>query len=284
LEPRGTIGEQQRNLIVFALALSLVVVIPVYVMLFSFAWRYREGNKKKVKYSPELAGNRAAETVWWLIPTALITILSVVAWNSSHRLDPYRPLASKARPITVQVVALDWKWLFIYPDEGIATVNQIAFPTNVPVNFYLTSGTVMNSFFIPRLGSQIYTMAGMQTQLHLIADKPGTYDGLSANFSGAGFSGMTFKAIATSESGFQDWINKVKQSSDSLDYAGYKALAKPSENNPVAYYGSIQNNLFMDILHEYSGSQVTKSGAPHAYASSPSSGHPSVRSHQSIGS
>lgn len=147
------------------------------------------------------------------------------------------------------MVSLDWKWLFIYPDQQIATVNQLVFPTHVPIHFNLTSGTVMNSFFIPQLGSQIMTMAGMQTQLYLITDTPVTYDGISSNFSGFGFTGMSFKAIATSEKQFQDWVNNVKKSSKKLDQNTYIELEKPSANNPVEYYSSIQPDLFMLIIN-----------------------------------
>src|SRR5580700_9838221 len=165
LEPKGPVGLQERNLLFFGAALSLVVVIPVFTMLFFITWKYREGNTK-AKYSPDFDHSRIAETIWWLIPAVLITILSVVGWNSSHTLDPYRPLSSKTPQMTIQVVALDWKWLFIYPQQHIATVNMVQFPKNTPINFEITSDSVMNSFWIPQLGGQIYSMPGMSTQLH----------------------------------------------------------------------------------------------------------------------
>lgn len=250
LEPRGTIGEQQRNLILFALGLSLIVVIPVYVMLFSFAWRYREGNKKRAKYSPELAGSRLAEAIWWLIPGILITILSVAAWNSSHALDPYRPLNSSAKPLKIQVVALQWKWLFIYPDQHVASVNWFEFPVNTPLNFEVTADAPMNSFWIPQLGGQIYAMPGMSTQLHLAADKVGDYHGSSANISGDGFARMTFTARADSQAAFGAWVKRAGHSPERLNWAAYQALAKPGIS-PVVYYSSPQTDLYDLIVMKY---------------------------------
>ena len=161
LEPRGTIAAHEKHLMLITVLLAGIVVLPVFGMLFAFAWRYREGNARKAKYSPELAGNRAAETVWWLIPSIIILILSVVAWNSSHALDPYEPIASNVKPLNVEVVAMDWKWLFIYPDQRVASVNSLEIPVNTPVNFTITADAPMNSFWIPQLGGQIYAMPGM---------------------------------------------------------------------------------------------------------------------------
>jgi cytochrome o ubiquinol oxidase subunit 2 len=189
----------------------------------------------------------------WGIPCVIIAILAWITWTSTHKLDPYRPLASKVKPVTIQAVSLDWKWLFIYPDYGVASVNQIAFPVDVPVKFEITSGTVMNAFFIPRLGSQVYAMAGMQTQLHLIAREQGSYEGLSSNYSGAGFSDMHFKAIATSEQGFRDWIGKARAVPATLDASAYQSLLKPSERVPVSYYGSVAPGMFAHILQPGAG-------------------------------
>jgi len=184
--------------------------------------------------------------------------LGYLTWVSSHHLDPYRPLDSDVKPITIQVVALDWKWLFIYPEQGIATVNKIVFPANTPVNFQITSDSVMNSFFIPALGGQIYAMAGMQTKLHLIANENGEFDGISANYSGAGFTGMKFKAVATSQADFNAWVSEVKSAPKQLDSAEYEALAKPSEKNPVELYSSYKPNLFQVILDKYEGMAPNK--------------------------
>lgn len=248
LDPKGPIGVQERSIIITATVLMLVVVVPVIALIFIFAWRYRASNEK-ADYQPNWSHSNRIEAVVWLIPCIIIAALGVIAWRSSHTLDPYRPLDSKVKPIRIDAVALDWKWLFIYPDQKVATVNQVAFPANVPVEFHITSATVMNAFFIPQLGSQIYAMARMQTQLHLMASDPGTYQGLSSNYSGDGFSGMTFKAIALpSQQGFDAWVAKVKASRETLGAAAYQQLAKPSENNPVEYYSQVRPDLFADIV------------------------------------
>jgi cytochrome o ubiquinol oxidase subunit 2 len=252
LSPKGDIGVHERSLIFTAMGLMLVVVVPVIVLTLWFAWRYRASNTKAT-YAPKWAHSNAIEAVMWGIPCVIIAILAWITWTSTHKLDPYRPLASKVKPVTIQAVSLDWKWLFIYPDYGVASVNQIAFPVDVPVKFEITSGTVMNAFFIPRLGSQVYAMAGMQTQLHLIAREQGSYEGLSSNYSGAGFSDMHFKAIATSAQGFKDWIGKARAVPATLDANAYQSLLKPSERVPVSYYGSVAPGMFAHILQPGAG-------------------------------
>ncbi len=248
LDPKGPIGLEERSIIITATVLMLIVVVPVIALILIFAWRYRASNLK-AEYRPNWSHSNRIEAVVWLIPCIIIATLGVITWRSSHSLDPYRPLDSKVKPIRIEAVALDWKWLFIYPDQQVATVNEVAFPANVPVEFNITSATVMNAFFIPQLGSQIYAMAGMQTQLHLLASEAGTYQGLSSNYSGDGFSGMTFKAIAApSRQAFDAWLAKVQASRQSPGDAAYAQLAKPSENNPVAYYSRVQPNLFADIV------------------------------------
>lgn len=252
LAPRGVVAAKERTLILFALGLAAVVVVPVFTLLLSFAWRYREGNEKsRASYKPELSGNRAAETVWWLIPGILILILSIVTWNSSHDLDPYKPLVSDVQPMTIQVVAEDWKWLFIYPEEHIATVNYVMLPVNVPVNFVITSDTVMNSFWIPQLGGQIYAMPGMSTQLHLMASSDGDFNGSSANISGSGFAAMHFIAHADSAGVFNDWVQTVRQSPLDLSAEAYQQLAKPGENAKPVYFSSVDNGLYATILGKY---------------------------------
>lgn len=246
LHPQGYIGSSERSLIIIAALLMLIVVLPAIFMTIIFAWRYRESNKK-AKYSPDWQSSRKLEIIIWIVPSIIITILSVIVWIDTHKLDPYRPLKSTNTPLVIQVISLNWKWLFIYPQQQIATVNKIVFPVNVPIHFYLTSDSLMNSFFIPQLGSQIMTMPGMQTQLFLLADTPGTYSGISANFSGFGFTGMTFNAIATSAQQFQDWVSSVQQLSKKLDQDSYRDLARPSVNNPVDYFSSVPPNLFMSV-------------------------------------
>lgn len=252
LNPVGQIGIEERNLIITATLLMLLVVVPVIAMTFIFAWKYRASNKDAT-YAPKWSHSTKIEVVIWTVPILIILALGVLTYKSTHALDPYRPLESDVKPLTIEVVAMDWKWLFIYPEQGIATVNKIVFPANTPINFRITSDTVMNSFFIPGLGGQIYAMAGMTTKLHLIANHNAELDGISANYSGAGFTGMKFKAIATSQAEFDAWVNEVKASPKQLDQAEYAALSKPSQNNPVALYSSYAPNLFQTIIDKYEG-------------------------------
>ncbi|MDI7773912.1 ubiquinol oxidase subunit II [Asticcacaulis sp. EMRT-3] len=250
MDPQGPIGAQEKDIILLATGLMLIVVIPVILMTIGFAWKYRESNRKAV-YAPDWEHSTRIEAVVWAIPCLIILALATVTWISTHQLDPYKPLttANKAKPVEVQVVSLDWKWLFIYPQYGVASVNQLALPVGTPVHFDLTSATVMNSFFIPQLGSQIYTMTGMQTQLSLIADHPGAYDGMSANYSGIGFAGMKFKALAMQPADFDAWMARAK-THPLLDSASYAALAAPSEKVAVAYYGSVDPHLYHNILNK----------------------------------
>lgn len=249
LDPAGIVAEKERNLLYLGLGLSAIVVVPVFVLLFTFAWKYREGNQR-AKYSPELSGNRAAETVWWLIPSAIILSLSIVAWNSSYALDPYKPLSSQ-KPLNVQVVALDWKWLFIYPEQQIASVNRLELPVGTPVSFSITSDSVMNSFWIPNLGSQIYAMPGMSTQLNLEASKAGSYPGSSANISGKGFADMAFTAHAVSQRDFNAWLQSAKHSSHHLSSGAYSTLAQPGTTVPTTYYAGVQHELYNGIVAKY---------------------------------
>ncbi|ARP96746.1 ubiquinol oxidase subunit II [Bordetella genomosp. 13] len=248
LDPKGDIGMQEKTLLLTATGLMLLVVVPVIIMTLWFAWKYRSTNTKAT-YSPNWSHSTPIEIVVWTVPCIIVAILAVMTWKSSHALDPYRPIESDRKPINIEVVSLDWKWLFIYPDYNIATVNEIAFPVDAPLNFRITSGTVMNSFFIPQLGSQIYSMAGMTTKLHLIAREPGTYAGISANYSGGGFSGMRFKAIATSEQGFDEWIQKARADGSALTQESYATLFKPSQHTPVTYYSSAPAGMFDFILN-----------------------------------
>ena len=252
LDPVGQVGIEERNLIITATLLMLLVVVPVILMTLIFAWKYRASNKNAT-YAPKWSHSTKIEVVIWTVPILIIIALGVITYKSTHALDPYRPLESDVKPVTIEVVALDWKWVFIYPEQGIATVNKIVFPANTPVNFRITSDSVMNSFFIPGLGGQIYAMAGMTTKLHLIANKNAEMDGISANYSGAGFTGMKFKAIATSEEDFNAWVAEVKASPKQLDNAEYAALEKPSENNPVELYSTVTPNLFQLIIDKYEG-------------------------------
>ncbi|WP_168394923.1 cytochrome o ubiquinol oxidase subunit II [Erwinia amylovora] len=252
LNPKGQIALEQRSLILTAFGLMMIVVIPAVLMAVVFAWKYRASNTN-AKYSPNWSHSNKVEAVVWTVPILIIVFLGILTWKSTHDLEPSKPLASDAKPVEIEVVSLDWKWLFIYPEQGIATVNQIAFPANRPVSFKITSNSVMNSFFIPTLGSQIYAMAGMQTKLHLIANEAGTFDGISSSFSGSGFSGMKFKAIATpDEATFDQWVAKAKQSPDTLmTMDDFTKLAAPSENHPVEFFSSVKPELFKDIIGQF---------------------------------
>jgi cytochrome o ubiquinol oxidase subunit 2 len=250
LNPKGPVARKEFDLFITGLLLSLIVVVPVFTLLFTFAWKYRESNTK-AKYSPDLDHSRIAETIWWVVPSILILIISILTWNSSHQLDPYRKLASTKPQMTIQVVALDWKWLFIYPDQRIATVNFVQFPNNTPVNFEITADAPMNSFWIPQLGGQIYAMPGMATDLHLMATQNGIFNGSSANISGTGFAGMAFKAKSSSQADFGSWVKSVKSSRSHLSMDTYSKLAEPSQYNPVTYYSSAPSDLYDKVIMKY---------------------------------
>lgn len=260
LDPKGEVAGKQRDLIIFGTVLSLVIVIPVFAMTFLIAWRYREGNKK-AKYQPDWDHSRLFESLWWGVPLLLIIILSVVTWKSSHELDPFKPLQSSKEPVRIQVVALRWKWLFIYPDQKIATINYVQFPQDTPVNFEITSDAPMNSFWIPSLGGQIYAMSGMVTKLHLIADEAGEYRGSSANISGEGFSGMKFTAEATPDAAFDNWVKDSQKNIARLDIDKYSELARPSENNKPEQFVLADLNLFDYITHQFSINPDKESGS-----------------------
>ena len=250
LNPMGEVASQEKNLIITAVCLMLIVIIPAIVMTLIFAYKYRASNKKS-KYQPNWEHNTALEVVWWTIPCVIIAFLATITWITTHKLDPYRKLDSTAKPIEIQVVALDWKWLFIYPEQNIATINFIQFPINVPVNFSITADAPMNSFAIPQLGGQIYAMQGMTTKLHLISENLGEFNGFSSNYSGEGFSGMKFVAKATSQDEFNAWVSSTKKLQNNLDMAQYNKIIAPSKNNKVEYFSAVQPNLFGDILGKF---------------------------------
>jgi len=255
LDPKGSVGAAEKSLILTATGAMLLVVVPVIILTLAFAWHYRASNRKAT-YAPKWAFSLPIEIVVWTVPALIILFLGILTWKTSHELDPYRPLDSKVKPINVEVVALDWKWLFIYPDLGIATVNQLAMPVGTPVNFRITSDAVMNSFFIPQLGSQIYAMAGMQTRLHLIADEAGDYAGISSNYSGKGYSDMKFRALAMSDADFDAWVARAREASQRLSMDEYATVARPSAKNPVQYFSSVDPNLFRNIVAKYNNGIV----------------------------
>ncbi|MGC1177035.1 MAG: ubiquinol oxidase subunit II [Candidatus Saccharimonadales bacterium] len=250
LNPMGEVAAKERNLLIFTVLLGLLVVVPVFIMTFTIAWKYREGNTK-ANYKPDWDHNLAAETLWWGIPSTIIVLLSVITWNSSHALDPHKPLSAAAPPMTIQVVALNWKWLFIYPRQGVASVNEVHLPVNQPVTFEITADAPMNSFWIPQLGGQIYAMPGMSTRLNLMATKAGAYKGSSANLSGKGFAGMKFTAIASSQTDLKLWLASAQRSSSALDAAAYHRLAQPSENNKPTLYSSAESALYDRVVMKY---------------------------------
>lgn len=250
LNPKGLIALKEKRLIVTSTLLMLIVVIPVFILMFFFMWKYKASNTK-AKYSPDWGDSWLAEAIWWGVPFIIIFILSVMTWESSHELDPFKPLDMKEKPVRIQVVALQWKWLFIYPEEGIATVNFVQFPERTPINFEITADAPMNSFWIPQLGSQIYAMPGMKTKLHLIADEVGSYRGSSANLSGKGFAGMQFIAKSSSAADFAQWVESVKHASPPLNREEYDKLALPSENNPETSYLLQDENLYDQIVMKF---------------------------------
>ena len=256
LDPKGPIAADEKQLILTAFALMLIVVIPVIVMTFAFAWKYRASNTAAT-YAPKWDYSHQVEAVVWLVPAVIVLILSTLVWRSTHALTPEKPLVSAVKPLTVQVVAMNWKWLFIYPEQGVASVNELVIPVGTPVQFLITSDSVMNSFFIPRLGGQIYAMAGMQTELNLQADEPGTYRGLDTQFSGTGFSGMHFETQATPVAAFEQWVKNTRKSRLVLDDTRLKQLEVPSEDVTPTRFSRVTPQLFESILQKY---------APHAGA------------------
>lgn len=251
LNPMGEVAMKQKNLLVFTTLLSLVVILPVFAMLIIFSVRYNASSKKKAAYKPNWEGNKAIEAVMWGIPCVIILVLSVITWQSTHDLDPYKKLDSDVKPLNVQVVALQWKWLFIYPDQQVASVNLLQIPKDTPVNFTITADAPMNSFWIPSLGGQVYAMSGMSTQLSLIANKTGDFKGSSANLSGSGFADMNFTARSSSQVEFDAWVATLKNSKNQLDAVSYKELAKPATVDTPLLYVLTQDGLYDTILMKY---------------------------------
>lgn len=255
LDPKGSVGEQEKHLILIALGVMLLVVVPVIVLTLVFFWRYRESNTAAT-YSPKWSHSTKIEVVVWTIPVIIVIALAVMIWETTHKLDPYRPIepvASDKPPVRVEVVALNWKWLFIYPDYHVATVNRLVLPVDTPVEFKLTAESLMNAFFIPQLGSMVYAMSGMQTKLHLIANETGTYAGMSSAYSGPGFSDMHFKAHVTSRADFDKWVHEAQGSPDTLDAPTYVKLEQPGTGVPVPIYANVMPGLFDAIVGKYMG-------------------------------
>lgn len=257
LNPSGDIAAQQRDLIIVSTVLMLLIIVPVIALTLWFAWRYRQSNAA-ADYAPEWSHSTSLELVIWAAPLAIIIALGAVTWISTHTLDPYRPLdrISEGRkvpegtqPLVIEVVALDWKWLFLYPEQGIATLNEVAAPVDRPIQFRLTASSVMNSFFIPALAGQVYAMPGMQTQLHAVINEAGNFEGISANYSGAGFSGMRFRFHGLSDADFDGWVRKTREGGGELSRAAYLKLEQPSEREPVQRWASVAPGLYDAILN-----------------------------------
>jgi cytochrome o ubiquinol oxidase subunit II len=247
LDPQGIIGIAEKTILIDSVAIMLAIVIPTIAATFAFAWWFRASNTR-ARYLPNFAYSGRIEMIIWSIPLLTIILLGGVGWIGSHDLDPAKPLASTTPPLEVQVVSLDWKWLFIYPDQRVASVNRLVVPAGVPVHFSLTSASVMNAFFIPRLGSMIYTMNGMTTQLNLQADAPGTFRGLSSHYSGDGFADMHFDVQAVPAEEFAAWIEAMRKTGPVLDPASYTALAKQSMNTAPFTFRSADPTLFQQIV------------------------------------
>lgn len=250
LFPKGIIALEERNLLLIIQALMLLVIIPVYIFTFVFSWRYQAQNPKGI-YDPDLVDNKLAEVIWWGVPTVMTLFIAWLMWVQTEALDPYKPIESERKEMVIQAVALQWKWLFIYPDEKIASVNFLQFPKDTPLHFVITADAPMNSLWIPDLGGQIYAMPNMKTELYLMADQTGDFRGSSANISGEGFAGMHFIARASTDEEYQQWVETAKQSSDTLSLESYNQLALPSENNPVALYQLQEQNLFDKIMDKF---------------------------------
>ncbi|OMF70688.1 ubiquinol oxidase subunit II [Paenibacillus peoriae] len=259
-DPKGPIGQAQKELIILSTSMAALLIVPVMILTFFIIWRYRDAPDNKAKYQPHWDDSKKLETVWWAIPIIVICILAVITARYTYLLEPSKPLASTQKPVTIQVTSLDWKWLFMYPEEGIATVNEIHIPKGVPVRFELTADAPMNSFWIPQLGGQIYTMSGMAMKLHLQADHEGTYFGSGANFSGEHFGQMRFDVEVQSDEEYKNWVANIKKQSKPLTKDGYLALAKPGLSQPDEY-SSIPDGLFQDIVSKY---VVDGASNPHA--------------------
>jgi cytochrome o ubiquinol oxidase subunit 2 len=256
LQPAGDLALQQRDVLLISTVLMLLIIVPVMALTVLFAWRYRQSNKD-AEYAPDWHHSTALEVAIWAAPLVIIVALGAVTWMSTHILDPYRPLSRLApgrpvpagvKPLKVEVVALDWKWLFIYPDLGIATVNELAAPVDVPLEFHITSSHQMNSFFIPALAGQIYAMPGMETPLHAVVNKVGVYEGFSANYAGAGFSDMKFSFRGVDQVGFDQWVQGIRARGGVLDRTRYIQLERPSEREPVRTFAAVEQDMFHAAL------------------------------------
>ncbi len=257
LSPAGDVAMQQRDVLLISVGLMLLIVVPVMIATGVFAWRYRAANKDAT-YDPDFDHSTMLELGIWSAPLLIIIFLGALTWSSTHLLDPYRPIdrlkagrpiQAGVKPLEVQVVALDWKWLFIYPELGIATINELAAPVDRPITFRITAASVMNSFYIPALAGQIYAMPGMETKLHAVLNRPGNFEGIAAHYNGAGFSDMKFRMYGMDQSGFDQWVARAKADPRRLDAGLYQRLEKPTEKVPVIRFAAVEAGLFGKIVN-----------------------------------
>ncbi|MEM7317891.1 MAG: ubiquinol oxidase subunit II [Pseudomonadota bacterium] len=257
LDPSGDVASQQADLIIYSTVLMLIIILPVMALTVFFAWKYRESNKKAT-YAPDWDHSTSLEIIIWSVPLAIIICLAGLTYVATHRLDPYEPLRRVSdgqpidpgvEPMVIQVSAMDWKWLFIYPEHGIATVNEVAAVVDRPIRFEITSTTVMNSFFVPALAGQIYAMSGMQSELNAVINEPGVYTGFSANYSGEGFSQMRFKFLGQEQADFDAWVEQVRAQGTELDRETMAQLNQPSIAHPVTYYDAVEDGLWDKIVN-----------------------------------
>lgn len=251
VHPKGIIAESELELIITNLSLMLLIIVPTYILLFTIVWKYCIKNEQ-ANYDPDHKYGPGAELIMWILPSIIVAIMAIITWEATHQLNPYKPIESDVKPLKVQVVALDWKWLFIYPELGIATLNDLYIPEKTPIHFNLTAdGAPMNSFWIPQLSGQIYSMTGMSTQLYLMADGLGEYMGRAVEINGEGYSDMTFLVKSVSSKDFEDWVLQVKKSSLHLTQETYEELIEPSINKSRLLFSEVEKDLYHQIIHKY---------------------------------
>lgn len=277
LDPKGPIGESQKDLIYFSTILCLVIVVPVLILTGFIVWRYRDKKGNNAPYQPNWNHSTKLEIIWWSIPIVIIAILAIVTVKYTYELEPSKPIVSAKAPVTIEVTSLDWKWLFTYPEEGISTVNYLQIPEGTPIQFRLTSDTAMNSFWIPQLGGQIYTMSGMAMTLYLQADEIGNYYGSGANFTGEHFAQMTFNVKATSEDDYKAWVQEVKTTAPALTQEGFEKLTEPSVET-VQSFSSFPEGLFQKVVMQYIG----EGGSAHHHGGSAATEEDSSKGHEDM--
>ncbi len=251
VHPKGIIAQSELELIITNIILMLIIIVPTYLLLFTVVWKYCIKNEN-AKYDPDHSFGPIGELIMWGLPSIIVVVMAIVMWDATHELNPYKPIESEIKPLTIQVVALDWKWLFIYPEQGIATLNYFHIPEQTPIHLKLSAdGTPMNSFWIPQLSGQIYSMTGMTTQLYLMADGPGEYMGRAVEINGEGYADMAFPAKSSSQKDFDAWVAQVKKSPLHLTEATYNELIKPSVNKSITSFSEVEKDLYHKIIHKY---------------------------------